>query len=301
MAGGSSNAGNIIISAVNVFWRIEHRSLFDFSSLSDPDGTSFDIPDSNGATARVYFDLDSGSTPPAAPAGGRLIEVDVTSGDAASVIATAAAAAIDADGAFSSSASGSTVQVDGAAVGEAADPADVDSGVGITVCYKGKNFDLGLLEGEPSPTFEPSNFDVTSQQTGTTIVAKLVQGFTANVETVLQESTKSKLSELYKIYGEAFTPSGGTEVAGAGTGQIGKNLVTEGARLEFVPVNANLSSELGYQYTFRLAIPVPGSLVFSGENPRTLTVTWDALPELGATRPNLDTVVIGDISQDGVL
>lgn len=295
---GSSN--NILISPVNVYWRIEHQSIIDHSGLVDPDGTYYDVPDSTGAVARVYFDLDGGSAVPSAPAGGRLIEVDVTTGDAASVIAAAAQAAIDADGAFNASVSGNLVTIDGAAVGEAADPTDFDSGVSITVCRRGKNFDLGLLEGEPSPSFEPSNFDVTSQQTGTTITAKLVQGFTASVETVLQETTKSKLREMYKIYGEAHTPSGGTEVYGVGTGQIGKNLVIEGARLEFVPVNVQ-SDELSYNYTLRLAIPTPGSLVFSGENPRTLTVTWDAIPDLTATRPDLDMIVVGDISQTGVL
>jgi hypothetical protein len=295
---GSSN--NILISPVNVFWRIEHQSQFDLSGLVDPDGTSFDIPDSSGNIARVWFDLDTVSTPPATPAGGRLIEVAVTTGDASTVIAAAAQAAIDGDSEFSAAVSSSLVTVTGAAVGEAADPVDVDSGVGITVCRRGKNFDLGLLEGEPSPSFEPSNFDVTSQQTGTTITAKLVQGYTASVETVLQETTKSKLREMYKIYGEAFTPAAGTEVYGVGTGQIGKNLVIEGARLEFVPVNVQ-SDELSYNYTLRLAIPTPGSLVFSGENPRTLTVTWDAIPDLQATRSDLDMIVVGDITQAGVL
>lgn len=295
---GSSN--NIVISPVNVFWRIEHQSVIDHSGLVDPDGTYYDVPDSTGATARVYFDLDGASVVPATPAGGRLIEVDVTTGDASTVIASAAQSAIDADGAFSATVDSNLVTITGAAVGEASDAVDGDSGVAITICRRGKNFDLGLLEGEPSPNFEPQNFDVTSQQTGTTITAKLVQGFTANVETILQETTKSKLREMYKIYGEAYTPAAGTEVYGVGTGQIGKNLVIEGARLEFVPVNAQ-SDELSYNFTIRLAIPTPGSLVFSGENPRTLTVTWDAIPDLQATRPDLDMIVVGDASQAGVL
>jgi hypothetical protein len=298
MAGGSLNSSNIVINAVDVFWRIESRSLIDVSAEVNPDGTYFDLFDTDGATARVYFDLDAGSVVPADP--GRLIEVDVTTGDAPSVIAAAVQAAIDADSKFSASVSGNVVQVDSVAVGEVTDPDAGTSASVVTVCYKGKDFNLGLLEGEPSPTFEPSTFDVTSHQGGTTILAKLVQGYTASVETVLQESTKSRLSTLFALYGEKFTPGGGTEVAGAGLGALGKNLVTEAARLEFVP-RSDLGPELSYQYTFRLAIPVPGSLLFSGENPRTLTVTWDAIPDLGATRPGLDTVVIGDISQDGVL
>jgi len=296
MAGASNN---IVISPVNVFWRIEAQSAVDHSSLVNPDGTSYDVTDSTGAVARVWFDLDAGSTPPATPSGGRLIEASVTTGDSAAVIAGLVQVAVDADPAFTATISGNVVTITGVLVGEVADTVDVDSGVSITTCRRGKNFDLGLLEGEPSPTFEPSNFDVTSQQTGTTITAKLVQGFSANVETVLQETTLSNLGEIYKIYGESFAGPSST-VYGAGTGQIGKNLVIEGARLEFIPVNFQ-SDELSYNFTMRLAIPTPGSLVFSGENPRTLTVSWDAIPDLTATRPDLDMIVIGDINQAGVL
>jgi len=32
-----------------------------------------------------------------------------------------------------------------------------------------------------------------------------------------------------------------------------------------------------------------------------LTVSWDAIPDLTATRPDLDMIVIGDINQAGVL
>lgn len=298
----AGSANNIVINPVDIYWRLEHLSTYSLAGLvaTDMDGVSLRIPDSTGDVAIVAFDLDGGSTLPTPGVGERLITVAVSTGDSASVMATAMAAAIDADGAFTSSASTTLVTVKGAAVGEAVDPSDVDSGIAITVCYKGKDFYLGLLEGEPSPTMEPQVFDVMAHQTGTTILSKLVQGFTANVETVMQETTKSQLRELYKIYGEAFTPSGGTEVYGVGTGSIGKNMITEAARLEFVPRNS-LGAELSYNYTFRLAIPVPGSLLFSGENPRTLTVTWDVLPDLTATRSKLDTVVIGDINQTGVL
>lgn len=300
MAGTGLNASNISITAVDVYWRREHRALFDVSGLVDPDGTYFDIFDTDGATARVWYDLDGVGTPPATPAGGRLIPVSNATGDISSVIATATAAAIDGDSKFSAAATTSTIQVDGADVGRVSDPVDGDSGVVITVCYTGQNLGLGLLEGEPSPALEPSNFDVTSHQTGVTILAKLIQGFAGNVETVLLETSKSRLTELYSIYGEEFTPGGGTSVSGVGTGTIGRNIATYGARLEFVPRTA-LGPELSYQVTFRNAVPTPGSLVFSGENPRTLTVTWDALPDLGATRNKLDFFVIGDISQTGVL
>jgi len=296
----AGTASNVIVSPVDVYWRIEHKSVFDLSGLSDPDGTSFKIPDYQGNVAIVAFDLDNSSTLPTPGAGERLIEVDVATGDAASVIAAAAQAAIDADSAFSASVSGSLVTVQGAAVGEAVDPSDTDSGVGIQVCFRGKDFDLGLLQGEPSPENSVDLLPIVAQQTGTTILGQIVRGFEGSVETVLLESTKSKLREFYKIYGETFTPAAGTEVFGFGTGSIGKNMNIDSARLEFIPRNT-ISDNLSYTQTFRLATPTPGSLVYSGENFRTLTVEWTLIPDLEATRSNLDFAVVGDTSQDGVL
>lgn len=297
----SQDASNIIIGPVDVFWEIESKAFFELASLVNPDGTSFDLFDTDGAAARVFYDLDAGSTPPATPAGGRLIEVDTVTGDSATTLATLTAAAIDADGKFSSTSSGTVVTVDSAAIGQVTDPVDVDSGVVITVCYKGKNLDLGLLQDPPTPNFNVTTFDVTAQQTGTTNLAKLVTGFEGDVETVLLETTKSRYAEFLEIYGETFLPGGGTSVTGAGTGIIGKNMLSEAGRLRFTPRNASLPAELGYDVTARLAIPVPGSISFSGEEPRTLTVAWTFLADLEATRADLDFYIIGDTSQTGVL
>ena len=55
-------------------------------------------------------------------------------------------------------------------------------------------------------------------------------------------------------------------------------LLVDAARLEFVPVNV-ISDELSYKIAYALTVPVPESLVFSGENPRTLSVTFNAYVE----------------------
>lgn len=298
----STGANNIVINAVDIYWRIEASEEIDFAGLTGADvkGKYFNISTAKDAVLNYVWGNDGVEADPA-PAGRVAIPFTVVGdGDSDTTLASAAQVAIDGASGYTATVSGTVVTVKRDAVGEVTDTVDVDMGVSILQCRRGKDLDLGLLQGEPSPSFEPDNFDVTSMQTGVSILAKIFRGSSQTVETVIQETTKSKLREFYKIYGEAFTPGAGTEVYGVGTGQIGKNLLVDAARLEFVPVNS-LGAELSYNYTMRLALPVPGSLVYSGENPRTLTVTWDGLPDLTATRANLDTIVVGDISQTGVL
>jgi len=296
MAG--SGAENILISPVNVLWRIEARHCIEHvaDSSDSLNGTYYTLM----GTHYVWFN-NSGVDP--APAGLTAIPVVYSTDDSAATIATAAQAAIDALGDFGAvvESDGVTVTVTAAAVGEKTDSADVDSGVSVTIVLKGKNYDLGLLQGDVAPTFAPATFDVQAHQQGVTLLSKIFQGIeTLEVTTELQETGRSKLKELYKIWGGAFTPGAGTEVFGAGTGQIGKNMLIEAARLEMSPVNSSLSSEQGYDYSFMLALPVPDTLTFSGENPRILSVTWSGFPNLALANADTNALVVGDATQSGL-
>jgi hypothetical protein len=302
MAG--SGVDNIVNSPVNVFWRIETAECLDLNGIvaADLDGTYLTINSAKDATEYyIWFDLDAGSTDPA-PAGKTAIEVDVTTGQAASAVATAIAAAVDALGDFSASATGTQVDIERTAVGQTTDTADVDSGIAVFVRRKGKDYDLGLLQGEVPAVFAPSLLDITTHQNGVTVVSSVLQGFESNEASMtLQETTLSKLKELYGIYGSrSFTPASGTEVAGAGTGQVGKNMLVEAARLEFIPTNI-INSDLSYQYTIPLALPVPNTLTFSGEAVRVLESTWRGYPDLTAANQDLNSVILGDSSQTGIL
>ena len=294
----ASSSNNVSIDPVNVLWQAEGLYQFDVSALSDPDGVYFTLDSSDGDLYYVWFDLDAGSTDPA-PAGRTAIEVSVTTGDSASVIAGLMQAAIDGVADFSATVSGSLVDVKQAAVGRpASDPVDVDSGVVITVCREGVNLDLGWLEGDVELNMAPSNFILTSHQSGVTPRAALYQGLeTAEVATVLQETVNSKLKEIYGIYGSrGFVPASGTEVFGIGTAGQGDNLLVKAGRLILRPVNAvnNLTDT-----TLMMAVPVPDTLLFSGENPKTLSVTWQGfVDDTKDTRVNILT--FGDASQAGL-
>ena len=293
----AGSANNVLISPVNVLWRIEASEQIDFTGATAAGlgGTSFDIFLPDGTEYYVWFDENNTDVDPAP--GGVAIEVNYGAGAVSTAIATAAASAIDGTVGFNASASGNVVTVYRDDFGAVTDISDNDSGLTLTTCREGKDFDLGLLQGDVELSLAPANFVVQAHQTGVTPRAALFQGLETNeATTVLLETQKSKLKEIYDLYGETFTPASGTEVTGIGTSRQGDNLLVRAARLVFKPVNATNDED---NTTIMLAVPVPDSLVFSGENPRTLSITWQ-----GFIDDQIDTrasaYVIGDETQDGL-
>jgi hypothetical protein len=296
----SCEAGNIINSPMNVYWRIEGKWQMDFTGLTGADvkGKYILLYSAKDATEYYLWGDDSVVVDPA-PAGKTAIPFTVTGdSDSASTLAAAAAAALDGNADFSSTSSGAVTTWEAAAVGEATDPSDVDMGVVITVCRKGKDFDLGLLSGDLEPSFSPSTFQVQAHQYGTTTLNLLNQGIdTLEVTTVMQETTRSNMKELYKIWG-GVVQGGTSEVFGVGSGAIGKNMFSEAARLIFQPVTT-VSSELSYDVNFMLALPVPDTLTFSGTDPRILSVTWQGFPNLDVNSA-VDAMLFGTSEQTGI-
>jgi hypothetical protein len=295
------NANNIQINPVNVYWRIEAQESWDFtgataSGLGGKYVTMY-LPDGTGYYA--WFDENNTDTDPA-PGGLTAIPVDYAAAATASAIATAFQTAVEAVTGFTATISGLVVKTKRDAVGQCtlSTIGTVTAGLALTILRKGKDLDLGLLQGDIEPNFSPSNLSITAHQFGLTPLASLSQGFeTLEVETVLLETDTAKLKELYKIYGGTLTPGGGTELFGAGTSVLGKNMLVEAARLIFKPVNSGVDDTKNFNFT--LAVPVPSSIVFSGENPQTLNVSWSCFTDL-EFNSNINAIAIGDIFQTGL-
>lgn len=293
-------AGNVEISPVNALWRIEAQEQLDFTGLTGADvkGNAFNISTAKNAILHYVWGDDGVVSDPAIV--GRTGVEFTVSGDSMtdSAIATAVAAALDALPGYVATASGAKVSVKRAAVGEVTSAADVDMGVVVTVCYKGKDVDLGLLSGDVELSLSPSVFTVQAHQTGLTPRAALMQGIeTAEVGLELLETKTANLKEIYGVYGTTgFTPSMGTEVFGIGTSKQGENLLPYCARLELKPVNAVDDSK---NVCLMLALPIPDSLVFSGENPRTLSVTFQGYVADGVDN-RVSTVLFGNPAQTGI-
>lgn len=291
------NAQTIEISPVNVYWQIEAQESWDFADATAAGigGKYVTMYLPTGVGYYAWFDENNTDADPA-PSGLTAIEVNYAAGAVASAIATAFQTAVTAVTGFTATASGTVVTVVRDSVGEVtdADEGSADDFVVLTICKRGKDFDLGLIQGDVSLSTEPSNFIVQAHQSGVTPRASLFQGWsTIEVTTELLETQMSKLQELYGIYGGAFTPSGGTAVFGVGTSKQGQNLLIDGARLVMHPVNA---ADQTTDVNVMLAVPVPDSLVFSGENPRTLSVTWQGFAD-GDIDSRVSVLLFGDGSQ----
>lgn len=296
----SSSVNNIRINPVNVYWQIEALEQWDFSSVtaSGIGGQYVTMYLPTGAGYYAWFDENNTDVDPAPGGGLTAIEVNYAANATPSAIATAFQTAVDAVTGFTATVSGKVVTVKRDAIGEVTTPTEgTATSVVLTICRKGKDFDLGLLEGDLEPSFAPSTFVVKAHQSGPTPRASLMTGFEElSVETVLLETVKSNLKELYKIYGGVFTPVSGTEIFGAGSASLGKNMLVEAARLVFKPVNAVNDEE---NFNFALCVPVPGTLSFSGENPQKLTVTWQGYQD-DSIDSRINAVSIGDIFQTGI-
>lgn len=86
-------------------------------------GTYYDIYDDVGPV-RVWFNVDSLSTSPATPVGGRLLPVVLVSNDPASTVATKMNTAVDADSKFSSTVTSNIVTITVSTVGTKTDVSD---------------------------------------------------------------------------------------------------------------------------------------------------------------------------------
>jgi len=296
----AGSANNVVISPVNVLWRIEASEQVDFAGLTglDVKGKFFNISTAKDSILNYVWGDDSVESDPV-PVGRIAIPFTVAGdGDSATTLATAAASAIDGASGYVATASGTVVSIHRDAVGLVTDTVDVDMSVAITICRRGKDFDLGLLQGDIEMTLSPANFIVQAHQTGVTPRAALFQGIeTLEASTAMLETQNSQLSEIYGLYGtRGFTPSAGTSVFGVGTSRQGDNLLIDAARIVLKDVNA--VDDLNNR-SLMLAIPIPDSLVFSGENPRTLNLTWQGFVDEQIDN-KVSGLLFGDETQAGL-
>jgi len=91
---------------------------------------------------------------------------------------------------------------------------------------------------------------------------------------VLKESDFAKYKEIFSASaGGAYTPAAGTEIFGWGSSKQGRNTLIDARRLNLHPV-ASESADHSRDLTFWKAYAKPDSIVFSGENPQTLSITF---------------------------
>lgn len=296
----ANQVANIKIEPCNVLWEIEEK--WKVSCLPDVASSLhlqwFKIFKPNGTWKHVWYKVGgSGSDPaPSGSAGG--IEVDLTANDLDTTVATATAAAITTDAGWKATASGADVTITCLTTGQTNSFVDGSATTGFTFTQlqDGGSLDLGYLDGDIEVTFEESVNDVTAHQTGTTILASLRQGLVNEISLTMKEiSDLVKVKELLLgTAGATYTPSGGTEVMGWGTESLGANTIVKARRLVLHPVSQGVAKTK--DMCFWKSYALPDTLTISGENPKTLGLTFkvyrdDSKPEA------VNQFIFGDWSQ----
>ncbi len=175
---------------------------------------------------------------------------------------------------FVADADGAEVTITTVGAADVTDYADVDTGFSFTQCQQGGDLDLGFTDGDLEVTFEETLLSVTAHQTGVTPLADLRQGLVADVKLTMKECNAAKLEEIFaKAAGGSYTPAGGTKLFGWGTSKQGSSTIVQARRLVLHPVRL-ADNVYTNDLCFWKAYPLPDSLVFSGENPQTVKLTF---------------------------
>lgn len=274
-----AGVGNIKIEPVSCTWEIEEMETFDFTgqTAAGLGGKYVLLWKALDAVAYyAWFDENNTDVDPAV-ASKTAIEVNYAASAASTAIASAFATAVNAVAGFDAvvdSDDSNVVVVTRTAVGETTASTEGNTTIEVTRCQEGGSFDLGLLQGDLEVSFEETLLEVTAHQSGVTPLADLRQGSVTSVTLTMQETHAAALKQMFaKAAGGTDTPGGGTEVFGVGSSRVGTNTIVQARRLILQP-EALASNDYSRTICFWKAYPLPESLVFSGENPQVLSVTF---------------------------
>lgn len=271
------------LSAANVSWGVLNEVCV--TPATGLTGGEYFLISSLGTDYYVWFDLDNGSIDPAV-ASRTGIEVDIATGytvaDAAAAIETAVEAVLE-----------STIQVFDVRVDSSnnvfirmkqvgavnAVAADGDTGFTIATTRTGIGGDLGATQGGVSISFEVATTDITSDQGGTAIQDRIIQGVNASASMSLLEMTPAKWELVVGQYaGDTYTPAGGSQVVGFGESKNFASSFENGGLLILHPLDRE-TTDRSEDIVFWISTPVPASYNFSGEEVSLMEVEFAALPD----------------------
>lgn len=292
----ANNVANIKLEPCDATWEIEEK--WEITAVADVasslNNKYFKIRSGADAKFHVWFNVASGGTDPA-PSGSTAIVVAISANATAATVATAVAAAVDANAAFLATSDGAVITITAAVAGQSTDWSDFNTTFSFVQVQDGGSLELGYLDGDIEVTFEETQLDINAHQTGATILASLRQGLVNGVSLTMKEADYAKYKELMLgTAGAAYTPSGGSEVFGWGTASLGANTIIKSRRLVLHPVAQGAVKTR--DICFWKSYAIPESLTISGENPKTLSLSFkvykdDSKPE------SVNQFVFGDWSQ----
>lgn len=247
----------------------------------------------------VWFNGGTGVDP--AVSGQVGIEVTITSGDAAAVVAAAIKTAVDAADVPV------VVEVTGADVAltnqvQGAVTVETDSGsTGFTLAVGtvGFSVELGATEGAIELSLNTETVPITSNQTGSITGSEIYVGSSAEISMSLIEITKARFDTLVgEVTGDSVTPVSGTKVSGFGESRLFQALDELGGQLILHPIRL-ADSDKSSDVIFWSSAPLVESLNFDGQAAQAMSLTFKAyLDRTQNTAINL--FAKGDWTQKGL-
>lgn len=296
----SNNVANIKIEPCDVTWQIEEQwqvtCVADVASSLN--NKFFKIFKPDGTWKHVWYNVGGAGVDPAPPGSAGGITVAIAVNALSTAVATATQLAVDADAGWKATVTGANVLITNVLSGQTESTIDGSAATGFafTQCQDGGDLSLGFLDGDIEVTFEEQQLDITAHQTGTTILAALRQGLINEISLTMKEAADlTKVKELLLgSAGGTYTPGGGTEVMGWGTASLGQNTIVKARRLVLHPVASGVSK--AKDICFWKAYGLPDTLTISGENPRSLGLTFKVYKD--DLKPDaVNQFVFGDWSQ----
>lgn len=286
-----------VLEAANVSWGAEEVTcITPVTGLSGGESFNMSSPSIN---YYVWFTVNAVGVDPAI-SGRTGIEIDLPTAYTEEEAVTAIAAAMDLEADFSALAStdGLSVAVKAIALGAPLTAlGDTDSGFTLEVDRAGFGGDLGKTKGPVELTFESTLFDVTTNQTGTSLQDQIIQGTSASASMELLEMTAAKWALVVgKGFGDNFTPSAGTEVTGFGQSKDFVSSFDIGGKLIIHPVRL-AASDLSRDVVFWVTTPQPESINFDGTDTQAMSIAFTALPD-PSKKAEIRICTFGDHTQD---
>jgi hypothetical protein len=247
----------------------------------------------------VWFNGGTGTDP--AVSGKTGIEVTISSGDSAAVVASAIKTAIDtADIPCFVSVSGDVVTIENQVQGAITGETDSGStGFSLEVGTVGLSVELGGTSGPLELSMATEVVDIVSNQTGSIIGSQIQTGATAEITMSLIEITKERFDTLVgEVTGDAVTPAGGTKVTGYGESRLFTALDELGGQLILHPIRLPNSDKSADVIFFRSA-PKPSSLNFDGTAPQEMELVFTAYLDRGYNT-GINLFAKGDWTQKGL-
>lgn len=142
---------------------------------------------------------------------------------------------------------------------------------------------IGYIDGDISVALEEQTVDVTAHSEGTNVLDAIRTGKSCEVTMTLKESASGQFDTIVSSGGGATNSGGssGVDVIGWGGAKDFTRVGSQAGKLVLHPV-ANAAANYAEDLAFWNAYPMLDTINISGENPRTMSVTFKVFPDLTA-------------------